>query len=123
MYEAVADPYCYPGTTVLRNIPGLRTQAELTRFETLMTAQRFLEPMPAGRFSVRHYRAVHHHIFQDVYRWAGRFRTVRISKGGSMFAYPEHIPAEMRRLFAWLKAEGFLHGRERAAFAAGAAHF
>ena len=55
-------------------------QAELTRFEILVTAQRFLELLLAGRFSVRHYRAVHRHIFQNVYRWAGRFRTVRISR-------------------------------------------
>src|SRR3954447_21282485 len=26
MYEAIADPYCYPGTTVLKNIPGLRSK-------------------------------------------------------------------------------------------------
>lgn len=34
MYDAVADPYCYPGTTVLRNIPSIRDQAALERFET-----------------------------------------------------------------------------------------
>lgn len=40
MYDAVADPYCYPGTTVLKNIPGIRDQAALERFETISTAQR-----------------------------------------------------------------------------------
>jgi len=39
MYDAVADPYCYPGATVLRNIPGLR-EAALDEFETASTAQR-----------------------------------------------------------------------------------
>ena len=29
MYEAHADPYCYPGTTVLKNRLGLRSQAAL----------------------------------------------------------------------------------------------
>ena len=28
---------------------------------------------------------------QDVYAWAGKDRTVRLSKGGSTFCYPEHI--------------------------------
>ena len=32
MYEAHADPYCYPGTTVLKNIPGIRNQAALDEF-------------------------------------------------------------------------------------------
>jgi cell filamentation protein len=27
------DPYCYPGTTVLRNKFGIRDQAELTKVE------------------------------------------------------------------------------------------
>jgi len=123
MYDAVADPYCYPGTTVLKNIPGLRSQGDLDRFETVATGRRFLEPLPSGRLSVRHCQAVHHHVFQDAYRWAGRFRTIRIAKGGSMFCYPEHIPAEMRRVFGWLRGQWFLRGRDAGAFAAGAAHF
>lgn len=91
MHDAVADPYCYEGTTVLRNIPAIRDQAALDAFETMSAAQRSDEPLPAGRFSVRHYQALHHHLFQDVYSWAGKFRTVRISKGSSAFCYPQHI--------------------------------
>jgi fido (protein-threonine AMPylation protein) len=56
-----------------------------------MAAQRADEPLPSGRLSVRHYRAIHHHLFQDVYEWAGDFGTVRISKDGSMFCYPDYI--------------------------------
>jgi cell filamentation protein len=32
MYDAVADPYCYPGTTVLINKLDLRDQARLDAF-------------------------------------------------------------------------------------------
>lgn len=103
MYDAMADPYCYPRTTVLKNRAGHRTQRALTRFESAMAAQRADEPLPAGRLSVRHYRAIHRHLFQDVYSWAGNFRTVRIGKDGSMFCYPEHIPAQMRTLFAGVR--------------------
>ena len=59
MYDAVADPYCYLQTTVLKNRAGLRTQRALTRFETAMAAQRADEPLPSGQLSVRHYRAIH----------------------------------------------------------------
>ena len=48
MYDATPDPYCYPGTSVLKNIPGIRKQAELDRFETAITAQRGEEPLPSG---------------------------------------------------------------------------
>jgi len=70
MYDAIEDPYCYPGTTVLKNRAGHRTQRALTQFETAMSAQRADEPLPIGRLSVHHYQAVHRHLFQDVYPWA-----------------------------------------------------
>ncbi|PKP77311.1 MAG: adenosine monophosphate-protein transferase [Alphaproteobacteria bacterium HGW-Alphaproteobacteria-3] len=107
MYDAAADPYCYTGTTVLKYIPGLRTQAALDAFETASTTQRADEPLPSGRHSVTHYRALHHHLFQDVYAWAGKFRTVRISKDGSAFCYPENIQREMSALFDDLKKKRY----------------
>lgn len=123
IYDAVSDPYCYPGTTVLKNIADLRTQPELDRFETVMTAQRTDEPLPPGRLSVVQYRAIHHHLFQDVYVWAGRFRTVRMGKDGSAFCYPEHIDQEMRTLFSKLRKERFLSNRTPEDFARSAAEF
>src|SRR5262245_14420252 len=67
-----------------------------------MTTLRATEPMPSGRLGPTHYRRIHHHLFQDVYRWAGRDRTIRTAKGGNMFCFPEHINAQMRLRFAAL---------------------
>lgn len=122
-YDAIADPYCYPGSTVLRNIPDIREPEALAEFEAVSTAQRADEPLPEGRLSVRHYRAIHHHLFQDVYAWAGKFRTVRLGKEGSAFCYPENIAREMQRLFADLRRQGHLKGLSREVFAMAAAHF
>jgi cell filamentation protein, protein adenylyltransferase len=99
MYRAGPDPYCYPGTAVLINRLGTRNATELDAFEAEMTSDRATDPLPAGRLSYSHYRALHRHLFQDVYRWAGKIRTVRIAKGGNTFCYPEHIDREMRRIF------------------------
>ena len=123
MYDAVNDPYCYFGTKVLKNRANIRRARELRQFELVMTTQRFDEPLPRGRFSVSHYCAVHHHLFQDVYSWAGKFRRVRISRRGSSFCYPEHIAREMRRLFADLRKRHFLRGLSQKEFAIQAAHF
>jgi len=123
MYEAGADPYCYAGTSVLKNIPGLRDEVALERFEAVVTSLRAEEPLPTGRFGVRHYRAIHHHLFQDVYRWAGRYRTVRIAKAGSMFCYPEYIDAQMNALFTDLRDKRFLKDLGSETFAVEAAHF
>jgi cell filamentation protein len=122
MYDAVSDAYCYPGTTVLRNRANIRTQAELDYFEEQASAQRFSEPLPSGKLDSRHLCAIHKHLFQDVYPWAGRFRTVRIAKGGSAFCYPENIERELGRSFADFTRQDRLSGLDAAAFADKAAH-
>ena len=104
MYDSASDPYCYPGTTVLINLANIREQKALDEFETAMVGERTNEALPHGHLSVAHYRAVHRHLFRDVYGWAGKFRTVRLAKGGSAFCYPEHISREMRGLFATTRA-------------------
>ncbi len=75
-----------------------------------MTFARADEPLPDGRLSVAHYRAIHHHLFQDVYDWAGLFRTVRMTKRTSTFCYSENINGEMRRIFVWLRERRCLRG-------------
>jgi cell filamentation protein len=122
MYEVPDDPYCYRGTSVLKNRRNLRSQVELEKFETLSVAQRFGEPLPRGRLGHAHYRRIHRHLFQDVYSWAGRIRRVRISKDGSMFCYPENIDREMRRVFGELEAENNLRDLVPEEFARNAAH-
>jgi cell filamentation protein len=88
-----------------------------------MTFARSEEPLPRGRLSASHYRAIHHHLFQDVYTWAGKDRTVRLSKGESAFCYPEHIAAEMKRVFSLLKQQHFLQAQSLHDFGRNAAHF
>lgn len=123
MYDAVKDPYCYPGTTVLRNIPKHLDQDALDAFELASTTQRADEPLPPGRLSVRHYCAVHHHLFQDVYTWAGRFRTIRFSKDNSVFCYPENIAREMRKLFKDLQAKRHFRELDRTNFTTASSSF
>lgn len=123
MYDAVGDPYCYRGTRVLRNKLGILDAEQLEAFEEEISKTRAEQPLPSGRLTVTHYRALHRHLFQDVYGWAGQIRTVRIAKGGSMFAYPEHVSVGLRTAFAELRRVNHLRGLSRAAFAPQAAHF
>jgi len=123
MYDVVTDSYCYEGTTILKNIPSIRNQAILDAFEAAMTAQRSDEPLPHGTLDAAHYCGIHRHIFQDVYEWAGTYRTVRISKDGSAFCYPEYIEQEMQKLFDSLKHENYLGDLSSDGFASKAAHF
>ena len=82
------ESYFYPppdeGT--LRNLFDERDPVVLTRLEYVETARRQRELL-AGQvaiprtFDADHVRAIHRHLFQDVYEWAGEYRTVNMSKG------------------------------------------
>lgn len=123
MYDAIDDPYTYENSTVLVNKLDLREQAELDAFEAEISSARADEPLPEGNLDFAHYKAVHHHLFQDVYEWAGKARTVRMSKGGNPFCFPENIENQATKLFGELQADDFLQGLDGPAFAEKAAHF
>lgn len=123
MYDAVADDYCYPGTTVLKNKLDLTDADELDAFEAEVSDARADEELPAGDLDFAHFKAIHGHLFQDVYDWAGEIRTVRMSKGGNPFCFPENIDNQANLLFGQLKKDKFLAGLEVKKFAEKAAHF
>ena len=122
-YEAFDDPYAYKGTSVLRNRLGIKDAAVLEAFELEMTALRAEEPLPDGRFGPAHYRKIHHHLFQDVYPWAGRYRTVRTGKSGNWFCFPEYIASAMNALFGKLKTGTLLTAQSSDNFVTEAAGF
>lgn len=77
--------YFYPNDSndpdridVLRNKFGIRSHSELRVEEYRATAFRMAEIAegdgPAGNFDKAHLKAIHKHIFQDVYDWAGHTR-------------------------------------------------
>jgi cell filamentation protein len=123
MYDAINDPYTYEDSTVLVNKLDLRDQTELDAFEAEISSARAEEPLPDGILDFPHYKAVHQHLFQDVYEWAGQVRMVRISKGGNPFCFPEHIEEQATRLFDNLRMADYLRNLDAKTFAAKAAHF
>lgn len=123
MYTATPDSYCYPDTNILINIPNIKDKKILEEFEAAITAQRADEGFPAGTFDIAHYKAIHHHLFQDIYSWAGEYRTVRISKNASSFCYPENIPAQMQQLFHNLNTNNNLKNLDSELFSSKLADF
>ena len=88
-----------------------------------MVITRAKERWPPGQLDAAHYLALHHHLFQDVYDWAGTIRLIRIGKDGSWFCFPEHIEGEMEKLFGQLAEEENFQSLSGAQFAAKAARF
>jgi cell filamentation protein len=87
--DAKWTAYFYSGTQVLRNLADLRERDKLQHFERDMTTLRLreLERTPVNAtFDAAHVKEIHRRVFQDVYVWAGEYRTVGISKLGRNFA-------------------------------------
>nr|WP_317623809.1 Fic family protein [Acidovorax sp. SUPP3334]BDH38375.1 Fic family protein [Acidovorax sp. SUPP3334] len=120
------DPYNYPGTEVLRNMAGIRDGEVLRVYEYEQTALRMAElrehPIP-GAFDLAHLKAIHGHVFQDVYSWAGQLRTVNLSKNGDRFAQPGYIESAARQIGKDIEAENNLQGLEKPQFVVRLAHY
>ena len=86
-YIAPDSIYTDPKTDVLRNLGGITDRDSLAFIEAAATAKRTreLKAMSINLAGSNALFAIHHHLFQDVYEWAGKRRTVEISKGGKQF--------------------------------------
>ena len=121
-----SDSYTYPDSEILRNKANLRDQVALDAFEADATAIRLLELFEhpiAGEFDLTHLQAIHKHLFQDVYDWAGQLRTVDISKGSSRFGNCELIESYLGQQLAKLSGENILIGLQPVSFIQRLAHY
>lgn len=118
--EGVDHPYCYPGTDVLRNKEGIRDNDELEAFERGHSADRLMTLPHNLSISVAGFREIHRYIFQDVYDWAGEYRTIDTGRTGP-FCKARYIARHMDARFAAINAENNLCGLSPDRFAARAA--
>lgn len=121
-----SDSYVYPGSEILCNKAGIRDQSALDEFEADVTAVRMLElfnnPLK-GDFGLKHLCAMHKHLFQDVYDWAGEIRTVDISRGTSRFANFGLIERYLGHQLDGIARENFLSDMLPDAFVLRLAHY
>jgi cell filamentation protein len=115
------DPYVYPGTRTLKNRLGIADPEQLERVERRLSVERSRQGVPAGNFDLAHLQAIHRHLFQDIYDWAGEIRTVEISKGAQQFQFRQYIHTGMADVHRRLARSRFLGGLSRAEFAKQAA--
>ncbi len=74
-----ATDFTIPGTGVLRNKLGITDSAALLKAMTdssvLRLAELHASPIRGG-FDSAHLQAIHHHLYQDFYDWAGELRSI-----------------------------------------------
>jgi len=98
------DGYSYPNTSnegdkldVLRNKLDIRTNLELSVEEYRITSARRVDIElgrgPSGNFDAVHLKAIHRHLFGEIYEWAGHTRNERPIVDGQ----PVEVVATMRK--------------------------
>ena len=102
---------CYPGTSVLVNKRNIQDEQVLAQVEADITKLRIsqweLNPLEVS-FDFNHYKAIHAHLFSDLYDWAGQIRTVDLSKKGFRFCPAAEIESRANLIFTRLRQLNFL---------------
>lgn len=110
-YESRTSIYCYKDTNVLKNKLDIQDAKKLFEIENKFVLARLYELRQnnnIGDFSIEHFVNIHKYLFDDIYPFAGLFRTENIAKDDFRFAEWPYIEQELRRLLAQLSYEGFL---------------
>jgi len=110
---------CYPDTTVLINKFDIRNEEKLSEVESVLSSARYAEWISnpgCSTFDLTHYKAVHKHLFSDLYDWAGEWRTVDISKKGTTFCASKQLGERGERIFQRLRKKNFFQNLSHEAF-------
>ncbi len=109
-YDSKGDSkYCWPNG-VLKNKFNIKDSDTLRKIEREITSARYYElecKGVTGDFSLKHMMKIHKFLFNDLYTWAGKIRTVDISKG-TIFCLVQFIEIQFDELYEKLKSENFL---------------
>ena len=89
---------------MLENKLGLTSSAELAREEERISKKKALELfekgildfLPAGKFSTL--QAIHRYLFEDIYDFAGKLRTINLAKGNFRFAPLVYLQAALQNI-------------------------
>lgn len=113
LYENRKSQYCYENSNVLINKLNLKDPKKLRYYEAKITAAKLLglrKMGVTGNFNIEHLKSIHKYLFEDIYPFAGEFRTENIAKGEFRFAQFEYIETELESLLNKLKKEEYLQG-------------
>ena len=88
----------------VENKLGLTSSADLAREEERLSKKKavelfengMLDTLPAGKFSTL--QAIHKYLFEDIYDFAGKLRTVNLAKGNFRFAPLMYMEAALENI-------------------------
>lgn len=122
----MTDPYSLPGESCLRNKLGVTDPEQLKQIEARLVSVRDVElareTLP-GEYNLDHLQRFHWALFRDVYEWAGKTRTVDISREGARFCHWKFVDDEVSAVLSGLERDNRLFGLRREKFVERLAHY
>lgn len=101
-----------PGTDIPKNRLGITEADLLHEIEANLLQQAYqifiAELQPATRFDEAYFKSLHQRTWASLYEWAGEYRSVDMSKGGSLFCRAAFLEKESQRLFRQLEQDDYL---------------
>ena len=111
-YQFTESDIYLPGTGIPRNRLGIEAPALLHEVEGTLLQQaytRFITELDSSvLFNEEYFKSLHRDTYESLYEWAGLYRTVDMSKGGSLFCRTAYLEQESGRIFHELEQEQFL---------------
>jgi len=107
-YLRAWNAYFYPNTNVFINKLNIKNYEELEKADIELSFKRLVElgDMPiVGNFDKEHLLSIHAYLFQDLYDWAGKYRTVFMGKNSSYFAEVDNIDIYLDDAFNLMQKE------------------
>lgn len=119
LYTSCKSVYCYENSNVLINKLDIHDNLILKNAETEITIFKLkllAENNVTGRFTPTHLKNIHKFIFEDIYPFAGKYRTEQIGKSNTWFYPPNIINESVKKLLNNLKVEKNLRNLHRIDF-------
>lgn len=126
LYETRDSIYCYKGSNVLINKLNIHDNKILKQAEEKIVAAKLFilrQNTMIKNFDVNHFKGIHKFLFEDIYPFAGKFRTENIAKGFFSFAEWEFIEDELSNLLKKLNESNNLKNLKRDEFVKAIAYY
>jgi cell filamentation protein len=120
------EPEYYSGTHTFINLLDIRDSKLLLEAEASLTwarSEEYRDSPLLGSFNLLHLQAIHHHLFQDIYSWAGQMQNYDFRKGICDFTPAGLLQEHAQSVYQKLANEGYLKSLTRAEFIARLAHY
>ncbi len=111
LYEARNSIYCYKDSNILKNKFNIIENSLLEEVERKIVIAKLYELRQnnkIGNFDIEHLVGIHRFLFEDIYPFAGLFRSENIAKGNFSFAEWKYIESELKILLDKLKNQNYL---------------